>query len=231
MVSEGTVYFAAGVWPFEGIFVCALDASTGRRIWVNDRCGSMYIAHPHGAMAFGGPSPQGYLAVHKGELIVPSSRAFPAYFDLATGKLKTFAFGHGGHGSQPGAWFFATGPGGEMLVDSEINTEIHDAGKQIIGQPNASRKPGEKLRDKVNVGGRSYTVRRGAQREIRLAKKTYRFSDGFGGVKGVVHTMLAADGKLFVVTRQGSIHCFGPTRIRRCSPGRGSRRIPWSGRP
>jgi len=29
-----------------------------------------------------------------------------------------------------------------------------------------------------------------------------------------VHTMLAADDKLFVVTRKGSIHCFGPTRIK-----------------
>jgi outer membrane protein assembly factor BamB len=207
------VYFAAGIWPFEGIFVCALDAATGRRIWVNDRCGSMYITHPHGAMSFGGLSPQGYLAVHKGELIVPCSRAFPAYFDLSTGKLKAFAFGHGGHGSQPGGWFFATGRRGEMLVDPEINTEIHDAGQQIIGQPGSSRKPGEKLQDEVSVGGRSYAVRHGAQREIRLGKKTYRFDDGFAGVKTAVHTMLAADDKLFVVTRQGAIHCFGPKRI------------------
>jgi len=213
VVADGRVYFAAGVWPFEGIFICALDAASGRWIWVNDRCGSMYIAHPHGAMAFGGLSPQGYLAVHKGELIVPGSRAFPAYFNPATGRLKTFAFGHGGHGSRPGGWFFATGAGGEMLVDPEINTEIHDAGRQIIGQPNASRKPGEKLRDQVDVGGRSYAVRRGARREIRLGKKIYRFAEGFGGVRGTVHAMLAGDDKLFVVTRGGGIHCFGPRRI------------------
>ena len=212
VVADGRVYFAAGVWPFEGIFVCALDAATGRRIWVNDRCGSMYVTHPHGAMAFGGPSPQGFLAVHEGELIVPGGRAFPAYFDLARGKLKTFAFGHGGHGSQPGGWFFATGPSGEMVVDPEINTGIHDAGRQVIGQAGARRKPGEKLRDRVRVGGRSYAVRRGARGEIRLSEKTYRFRDGFDGVKGKVHTMLAADGKLFVVTRGGGIHCFGATR-------------------
>ncbi len=213
VLANGRMYCAAGVWPFEGIFVCALDAATGRRIWVNDRCGSMYIMHPHGAMSFGGPSPQGYLALHKGELIVPSGRAFPAYFDSNTGKLKTFAFGHGGHGSAPGAWFFATGPGGKMLVDPEINTEIHDAGRQVIGQPEPSRKPGQKLRAKVLVGQREYAVRPGARGEIRLGKKTYRFSDGFDGVKGDVHTMLAADGKLFVVSRQGSLYCFGSNRV------------------
>jgi len=100
-----------------------------------------------------------------------------------------------------------------MVVDPEINTEIHDAGRQIIGQPNPSRKPGEKLQKNVSVGGRSYAVVPGTRGKIRVGKKTYRFDDGFDGVMGTVHTMLAADGKLFVVTREGGIHCFGPKRI------------------
>jgi outer membrane protein assembly factor BamB len=29
VVADGRVYFAAGVWPFEGVFVYALDAETG----------------------------------------------------------------------------------------------------------------------------------------------------------------------------------------------------------
>jgi hypothetical protein len=65
------VYLAAGVWPFEGIFVWALDAETGRPVWLNDGCGSLYLEHPHAAMAFGGPSPQGYLLIRGGELVVP----------------------------------------------------------------------------------------------------------------------------------------------------------------
>ena len=39
VLAGDTVYFAAGVWPFEGIFVTALDAASGRRRWVNDRTG------------------------------------------------------------------------------------------------------------------------------------------------------------------------------------------------
>jgi hypothetical protein len=44
---------------------------------------------------------------------------------------------------------------------------------------------------------------------IVLDGKRFRFSDGFPGVDGDVHSLLAADNKLFVVTRQGSIYCFG----------------------
>jgi len=209
VVAGGRVYLAAGVWPFEGIFVWALDAQTGRPVWVNDRCGSLYLEHPHGAMAFGGPSPQGSLLIRGGELVVPSSRAFPALFDLETGKLADFAFGHGGHGSRPGGWFVATDPAGELVVDPQINTEIHDAGQQIIGQAGVRPQAGEVRADQVTIGNQTYRLQEHAAAMILVGGKTLRFADGFPGVEGDVHTMLAADGKLFVVTRQGSIYCFG----------------------
>lgn len=209
VVADGRVYLAAGVWPFEGIFVWALDAQTGRPLWVNDRCGSLYLEHPHGAMAFGGPSPQGSLLIRGGQLVVPSSRAFPAFFDLQTGKLADFAFGHGGHGSRPGSWFVATDPAGELVVDPQINTEIHDAGQQIIGQAGARPQPGEVRADRVTIGNQTYHLQEHAATTISVGGKPWRFAAGFPGVAGDVHTMLAADGKLFVVTRQGSIYCFG----------------------
>lgn len=213
VVADGTVYFAAGVWPFEGIFIYALDAETGRLEWVNDRCGSLYLEHPHAAMSFGGPSPQGYLLVRGEHLIVPSSRAFPAFFDRKTGRLASFDFGHGGHGSRPGGWFVATGADGSLRIDPEINTEIHDAGRQIIGQTGVRREPDEPIQEQVTVGDHTYRIEPGLHRAISAGGKTYRFSDGFDGVEGEIHTMLAADGKLFVVTRSGSILCFGPQPI------------------
>ncbi|MDZ7619545.1 MAG: PQQ-binding-like beta-propeller repeat protein [Patescibacteria group bacterium] len=213
VVSNGRVFLAAGVWPFEGIFVWALDAETGRPIWVNDRCGSLYIEHPHAAMAFGGPSPQGYLLVRGNELVVPSSRAFPAYFDLETGELLHFDFGHGGHGSRPGSWFVATNPEGELLVDPELNTEIHDAGQQVIGQSGARPKPGEVLAETVAIGRETYRLQGGSRWAVSAGGRELRFADGVPGVEGEVHTMLAADGKLFVVTREGVISCFGPRKV------------------
>ncbi len=42
VLADGRIYFAAGVWPFEGVFVYALDAKTGAVIWKNDRAGFLY---------------------------------------------------------------------------------------------------------------------------------------------------------------------------------------------
>ena len=32
-VADGTVYFAASIWPFMGVFIHALDARTGKELW------------------------------------------------------------------------------------------------------------------------------------------------------------------------------------------------------
>jgi hypothetical protein len=47
VLADGTIYFAAGVWPLEGVFVYALDAQSGQVQWVNDRCGALYGQQPH----------------------------------------------------------------------------------------------------------------------------------------------------------------------------------------
>ena len=85
-VADGTVYFAAGIWPFMGIFLHALDARTGKVIWTNDGDGSIYIRQPHNAAAFGGVAPQGTLVVAGDRLLVPGGRSVPACFDRHTGQ-------------------------------------------------------------------------------------------------------------------------------------------------
>jgi len=214
VIADGRVYFTAGIWPFEGVFVYAFDADTGKVIWVNDSSGSRYVEHPHAAMAFGGPSPQGYLLVNGGQLVVPSSKAFPAYFDLETGKLDTFEFGFQTYGSFPGSWFVCTDRNGRICVDPGINTEIHDTGHQVIGQMGGVRQKGERPRAEVSLGGKSYRVAEGIRETISVGGRTYRSGKGFKGVSAEVHTMLAADGKLFVVTREGDIYCFGGSQTR-----------------
>ena len=88
VLADGKIYFAAGVLPAEGVFLYALDAESGKVIWRNDRTGYLYGTHPHGAEAFGSLTPQGYLAIHRGQLIVPCGAALPARFDLDTGELE-----------------------------------------------------------------------------------------------------------------------------------------------
>ena len=39
--------YLAGIWPFMGIFVHAVDAHTGERIWINSGESIRYQTHPH----------------------------------------------------------------------------------------------------------------------------------------------------------------------------------------
>jgi outer membrane protein assembly factor BamB len=91
VVADGTVYFAAGVWPFMGTFVHALRAETGQVVWTNDSTSFSWRRFPHpGSWAMSGLSPQGHLAIVGDRLVVPGSRYKPAVFDLRTGEFVCY---------------------------------------------------------------------------------------------------------------------------------------------
>ena len=94
VLKDDRVYFAAGVWPFEGVFIYCLDAATGKQIWVNDSTGHLYGQQPHNAVAIGGIAPQGYLLIDGDDLVVPSSNAYPGRFDLKTGEPQSETMSH-----------------------------------------------------------------------------------------------------------------------------------------
>ena len=185
VLHDEKIYFAAGVWPFEGVFVYSLDAETGQVVWLNDDCAYIYGQHPHNAKSLGGLTPQGYLVVSGNELVVPCGQALPARFDVQSGKLLSFELPKPGR--MPGGWFAAAlAITGQIVQDANINQDLHeDKIYQGPGDPN--------MRTTIHMGDRSL-----------------HFGDGFGEVKGEIHTMLAAAGKLFVVTLDGEIYCFGP---------------------
>ena len=89
VVVDGTVYFAEGVWPSEGFFLYAVDADSGQVKWLNEESGSIMPAQPHAGIKepMGGVSAQGYLAVCKNTLIVPTGRSVPAIFRSLDGSL------------------------------------------------------------------------------------------------------------------------------------------------
>jgi outer membrane protein assembly factor BamB len=86
VVADGAVYFAAGIWPFMGIFIHALDAQTGEVAWTNSGEGAVYMKQPHQADAFAGIAPQGGLVVAGDKLLIPGGRSVPACYDRRTGK-------------------------------------------------------------------------------------------------------------------------------------------------
>jgi len=87
VLKDDIIYFAAGIWPFMGIFIYALDADTGELIWENDSTGSIYMLQPHNSPSYAGVAPQGSLVVSGDKLLVPCGRSVPACFDRYTGKL------------------------------------------------------------------------------------------------------------------------------------------------
>lgn len=88
VVLDDIVYFAAGVWPSDGVYLHALDAQTGKPLWTNDETGQLLMNQPHGgAQAESGVSAQGYLTISDDGVIVPTGRAVPAVFNRTDGKL------------------------------------------------------------------------------------------------------------------------------------------------
>jgi len=122
---NGTLYFAAGVWPLEGTFIYALEAVTGKVVWLNDRGGFVYGRQPHNAVAIGGISPQGYLFVNGDDLVVPCGTAYPATLDRHTGEIKSFELPSDGR--LPGGWFASLDARrGKVAFDSSVNREQHE---------------------------------------------------------------------------------------------------------
>ncbi len=114
VIEEGTLYFAAGLWPHEGVFVYALDAETAEIRWVNSGSASELIMDSKRYHSFGGVVPQGHLAVQGDRLFVPGGRTAPAVFDRDSGELcyfnvasETTGRSAGGHEVfVRGDWFF-----------------------------------------------------------------------------------------------------------------------------
>ncbi len=205
VLQDGRIYFAAGIWPFEGIFVYALDAETGKVLWLNDRTGSLFLGHPHGAWSFGGPSLQGYLLVNGQDLLVPNGiGGIPAFFDIETGKLQ--AFSHLAN-RIPGSWFVTGDPNGRLHVDPKYNRELHE--DRFYETQWSNRNPWVNALKPDPWLGRKWLFRAGSRHTISVGGKQYPFAAGIQGVEGKVGSMLAGDDRMFVVTEEGGLYCFG----------------------
>ncbi|MGQ9729884.1 MAG: outer membrane protein assembly factor BamB family protein [Candidatus Zipacnadales bacterium] len=81
LVEGGVAYCLAGLFPTQGVYVCALRAEDGTPIWCKrtERV-----------------SPQGYLLASSSRLYVPTGRTPPAIFDRLTGNYLGSVPGEGG---------------------------------------------------------------------------------------------------------------------------------------
>ncbi len=171
VLQDGVIYFAAGVIPFEGTFIHAVNASTGDKIWTNSTSGSQWSLHQHGgAYSFGGPSPQGYLAVSGDRLIVPGGRTPPAVYNKHTGDFLFYNQSAGSVGKGAGGyrvfasddWYFNHGmlyaaPDGAQYghVPGDIITHdafIGKAGNMLIAHKSEVKQTEVEVADRLERG-------------------------------------------------------------------------------
>lgn len=236
---NGRIYFTAGIWPFMGIFVHAIDAESGKPIWVNSGEGATYAVQPHNSPAFGGFVPRGHLAATPFGLVAPGGRTQPGCYDLETGRLCWFSFGakNGGthHVTARGPWFFAGsavrqfGDGKDVKVTPAI---LHDeqtlygiSGKDLVAErvPAKGERPqrlwNARLPESlgtlhVKAGKRLFFGRSGAVTAVEVRpNESLAEVVWTGEIQGEPWTMLAAQGRLVVVTEQGAIYAFGAAAI------------------
>jgi|GEM_PF-889910 len=81
LVEDGVAYVAAGILNYDGIYVYALDAESGKIKWQNNHSGHLL------AEARTGASVQGHLLLHDGKLYLAGGTSLsPVVYDIATGK-------------------------------------------------------------------------------------------------------------------------------------------------
>ncbi len=85
LVQDESVYWAAGLFPQEQLYLCKRNAVDGREGW------TVNIPLP----------PQGYLLATRQMLIVPSGKTYPMMFELNTGKFVDYLYQNKRDG---GAW-------------------------------------------------------------------------------------------------------------------------------
>ena len=120
LVDNGVVYFGAGVFPFEGVYLYALRARDGKLIWRNDSWGYF-------RSGWGSCSPQGYLLADEERIYVPTGRTPPACFAKADGRLiyrheQTMAPGW------QGRYYYLFGGCYALLADDHL----YSGGREVV---------------------------------------------------------------------------------------------------
>jgi outer membrane protein assembly factor BamB len=134
VVQDGIVYCGAGIFPGEGVYVCALDALTG-----SDSGPGLF------RQRFTDLSLQGYVLTSPEHLYFPGGRASPWVFDRRTGERRGEVGGGGGaYALLTGDWSIIYGPGRTSAVLEEFASDGRDrlasfpGAKHIVVTPERS---------------------------------------------------------------------------------------------
>ena len=244
VIQHGVLYWAAGIWQSEGVFIRALDLDTGKLLWINDSAGEINMPQPHGgANAKSGVSAQGYLLANDERLFVPTGRAVPAAFNRATGKFDYYHLQKNGQRGGTSAMLageliynggytywtkagsllgsrtpatVATIPGG-VVQGSEnrlqglavVMKEQKDNKGNVVKVPtrqNLWEVKGIPAGTSLIAAGDAVVTSGG--NKIAMVKAKDGESIWSSEVDDVAHGLAVSDGRLFVSTASGAVHCF-----------------------
>ncbi len=223
VVEAGRVYFSSGIWPFMGVFLYCVDAETGDVVWVNDYDGLTYRKQPHNSPAFAGIAPQGVFSVTKDFVLAPGGRSVPGAYDKRTGKEAYYLFSK--YSKYNGGDFVAV-KGDVHYVRSRGRFPVYKAWDNATG----ALLEEEKTPNGVPVLAEGFVFRASeewaADDAIIAGKTAYIGGDHFVAaldvastnvlwkkeVDGRVVRLLAASDRLFAVTLEGDIICFGSNK-------------------
>lgn len=249
VVREGTAYFAAGLFPTKGVFLCALGANDGEEIWKHE----INI------------SAQGYLLASPSRLFMPTGRTAPHAFDRSNGQALgslgrlggSFALvledmiAHGGSEdsrisinepitreqivSTPAIRLLADGPMVYFLRDGTLaaldRNRYLDLSREI--RPLEAIRSNDRTEAQQNRLAELKRQRLACQKWTAPCDAPYEMimtgdviftggnneviacsaADGSvlweGVVEGKAYGLAISDGRLFVSTDAGVIHCFG----------------------
>jgi len=236
VIQDNVLYFAAGIWPFMGIFMYALEPETGREIWRNDGSGAQYTIQPHNSPAFAGVAPQGSMAISGDRLLVPNGRSVPACFDRITGELLYYRLAN--FNKTGGAFVCAT----DQLFFNHYRdrgTDLYDVHNGDMVARNLGKYPvlcghvfylsGDSIvvrhannpkqirhtlhvdasGDLIKSGSRLYAGGAGKITALSIQPDGGLMVDWVERIDGTVGRLLSASGRLVAVTQEGKLFVFG----------------------
>jgi len=117
-IADGVVYFTAGVWPFEGTFLHAVDINSGQP--VGDA--TPVDSHPsYKSTVLTDISPQGYLTIAGRRLYIPCGRSKATCVDLDSGQIVNLNYDSKGktdyHVVAAGDWLLH----GDTIYDAQAS--------------------------------------------------------------------------------------------------------------
>ena len=103
---DDQIQFTAGVWPFEGTFLYAVDAATGELVESRPA-----VTPPrHDVVTLNDMTPQGYLAANDARVLIPQGRSVVGSRNRGTGGFEKFQYSTSAvtnyHVATTGQWLF-----------------------------------------------------------------------------------------------------------------------------